>query len=248
MLLEGKVAVVYGGGGSVGGAVARAFARQGATVEVVGHLREPLQAVAREIEASGGRAATAEVDALDADAVEAHAADLAARAGSIDVSLNVISQGDVQGTPLIEMDPADFMRPVEQTVLTNYLTATAAARRMVETGGGTLLFFGGYGEPTPNLGGLQVSFGGVEALRRSLAAELGPRGVRAITLKTGGIPESIGDPDFRARIEKALTERTMLGRVATLADVGNAAVLAASDLARTVTATELNITCGAEVD
>jgi 3-oxoacyl-[acyl-carrier protein] reductase len=248
MLLRDKVAVIYGGGGSIGGAVARAFAREGATVELVGRTAASLDAVAEEIRAAGGSAGTAVLDALDAAAVEAHATELFARAGSLDISLNVISQGDVQGTPLVDLDPADFMRPVDTTVLGNFLTATAGARQMVRGDGGTLLFFGGYGDPVANLGGLQVSFGGVEALRRALACELGPQGIRAVTLRTGGIPESIGDPELRARIEPPTVEQTMLGRAATLEDVGAAAVLAASDLARSITATELNITCGAVVD
>ena len=248
MLLKDKVAVIYGGGGSIGGAVARAFGREGATVELIGRNAGPLETVAEEIREAGSSAGAAVLDALDADAVEAHARAVFDRHGSLDISLNVISQGDVQGTPLVDLDPADFMRPVDTTVLGNFLTATAGARQMVRGDGGTILFFGGYGDPIPNLGGLQVSFGGVEALRRALACELGPQGIRTVTLRTGGIPESIDDPDLRERIEPGTVEGTMLGRAATLEDVGNAAVLAASDLARTVTATELNITCGAVVD
>jgi NAD(P)-dependent dehydrogenase (short-subunit alcohol dehydrogenase family) len=249
MLLEGKSAVVYGGGGAVGGAVARAFAREGARVFLAGRTPSALDAVAARIRAAGGRAETAVVDALDERAVDEHADAVAAAADGIDVTINLISQGDVQGTPLAEMRLDDLMRPVVTTVRTTFLTARAAARHMIPRRSGVILLFGGHGRPVPNVGGLQVAFGAIESLRRGLACELGPHGIRVVTLRTGGVPESIpeGFPG-REAIEAAIVGRTMLGRAATLDDVGSAAVLAASDLARTVTAAAVNITCGAEVD
>ena len=70
-----------------------------------------------------------------------------------------------------------------------------------------------------------------------------------VTLQTAGVPESIPDeyPEVRHTITEDTVRRTLLGRAATLADVGNAAVFAASDWARTMTATSLNITCGTEI-
>src|SRR5438445_419942 len=99
MLLEGKNAIIYGGSGSIGGAVARAFAHEGARVFLAGRTLTTLEKVADEIRAAGGAAETAAVDALDADAVDTHADAVAAQAGSIDVSFNVISDDDLQGTP-----------------------------------------------------------------------------------------------------------------------------------------------------
>ena len=101
----------------------------------------------------------------------------------------------------------------------------------------------------PNLGGLQVAFGAIESLRRNLACELGPHGIRVLTLQTGGVPESISESfEWREAVTEDTVRRTMLGRAATLDDVGNVAAFAASDYARTMTATALNITCGAVVD
>ncbi len=251
MMLDGKNAVIYGGGGAIGGAVARAFAREGARVHLAGRTPEALEAVADDIRAAGGIADTAQVDALDRAAVEAHADALVASAGSIDISFNVITHGDVQGTPLAEMSLDDFERPVITAVRTTFLTATAAARHMIKQGAGMILAFGGYGDPLPgyNLGGLQVAFGAIETLRRSLACELGPYGIRVVTLQTGGVPETIpaGLADREAIVE-SIEGRTMLNRAATLEDVGNVAAFAASDKARSMTATALNITCGAQVD
>lgn len=251
MLLEGKNAIVYGGGGAIGGAVARAFAREGARVFLAGRTPASLDAVASRIRAAGGVAETAQVDALDERAVDEHADGVAARAGSIDISFNLVSQGDVQGIPLADMRLADFMRPVVTTVSTTFLTARAAARHMIRQRSGVILAFGGYGDPPRgyNLGGLQAAFGAVESLRRNLAAELGRYGIRVLTLQTGGVPESISTGfEGRDAITEQIVGRTLLGRAATLDDVGNVAAFAASDWARTMTATALNITCGTEVD
>jgi 3-oxoacyl-[acyl-carrier protein] reductase len=251
MLLEGKNAVIYGGGGAIGGAVARAFAREGAKVHLAGRTRERLDKVAEDIRAAGGMAETAQVDALDEAAVDDHADAVAASAGGIDISFNLITHGDVQGTPLAEMALGDFERPVVTAVRTMFLTSRAAARHMIRQRSGVILAFGGYGDPPPgyHLGGLQVAFGAIESLRRSLASELGPYGIRVLTLQTGGVAETLPE-GFAGReaIVQDIERKTMLGRGATLDDVGNVAAFAASDRARSMTATALNITCGAEVD
>ena len=250
MLLADKNAVVYGAGGSIGSAVAEAFAREGARVHLAGRTPAPLEAVAHRVRADGGLAETAVLDALDEQAVDAHADSVAAQFGSLDVSFNLISHGDVQGTPLAEMSVGDFERPVIAAARTMFITTRAAARHMMRQRAGVILVFGGYGDPPRgyNLGGLQVAFQAQEALRRNLAAELAPYGIRAITLQTGGIPESIADPELRERIGDGIARTTLLGRAATLADVGRAAVFAASDWAASMTATKLNITAGTFVD
>jgi NADP-dependent 3-hydroxy acid dehydrogenase YdfG len=85
MLLENRNAIVYGAGGAVGGAVAEAFAREGARVLLAGRTRETLEAVAGRIREAGGRADVAPVDALDGDAVEAHLHDIASSAGPVKI-------------------------------------------------------------------------------------------------------------------------------------------------------------------
>ena len=248
MLLENKNAVVYGGGGTIGGAVSRAFAREGATVHLAGRTVSTLQRVADDIRAAGGKVEVAQVDAFEADQVDEHADSVAAGGGSLDVSVNLISHPDHMGTPAVRMRYEDFEEPVTRRLRTMWITSRAAARHMVEQGSGVILAYGGYGDPVPNYGGFQVSFGAVEAFRRTLARELGPKGIRVITLQTGGIPEGIPDERTRSAVEKSIAERTMLGRAATLADVGNAAVFAASDWSRALTGTKLNITCGSVPD
>ena len=73
MLLENKNAVIYGAGGAIGGAVARAFASEGAKVHLAGRTLESLEDVAEEFCSTGGVAETAQVDAIDETAVNQHA-------------------------------------------------------------------------------------------------------------------------------------------------------------------------------
>ena len=251
MLLDDKNAVIYGGGGSIGGAVARAFAREGARVFLAGRTRSTLDQLAERIRSTGGAAETAEVDALDESSVDEHADAVAERAGGIDISFNLISHGDVQGTPMTEMSVDDYTRPVVNAVRTSFLTSRAAARHMKRQGSGVILVFGGEGDPVRDyyIGGVQVAFGAVEFMRRQLSAELGRHGIRVVTLRTGGVPESIPESMHgREAITAGIESQTMLGRAATLEDVGNVAAFVASDQARTMTGATVNVSAGALVD
>ncbi len=130
MMLTGKNAIVYGAAGPIGTAVAKAFAAEGATVQLAGRTQESLDRVAAEIRDAGGSAETAIVDALDEASVDEHAAAV----GPIDISFNLIGHRQTFGTPLVEMKPDDFELPVATAVRTFYLTSRAAARQMIDAG------------------------------------------------------------------------------------------------------------------
>jgi NAD(P)-dependent dehydrogenase (short-subunit alcohol dehydrogenase family) len=249
MLLEHKVAVIYGGGGAIGGAVARAFAREGARVFLAGRTQEKLDTVANDINDRDGVAHTAVVDALDEAAVNAFVDSVVNQVGQIDISFNVIGTGDVQ-KPLLELSVDDFLQPIVNAMRSQFHTSKAAARHMIARGSGVILTFGGGGPQTyPGLGGFKTSLDAIEGLRRQWASELGKHGIRVVTLKTGGIPESVpADDTARDQIAEGIAKTTLLGRAATLADVGNVAAFVASDLAQSITSTEVNISCGAIVD
>jgi 3-oxoacyl-[acyl-carrier protein] reductase len=249
MLLSNKVAVIYGAGGPIGGAMARAFAREGARVFLAGRTKAKLDILADEIRSNGGVADTAVVDALDEQAVDAYVDAVVEHAGYIDISFNLISYGDVQ-EPLMEITVEDFTHPITTAMHSQFLTTRAAARHMVKCGSGVILHFGGGGPQTlPGLGGFKVALDAIEGLRRQWAVELGQHGIRVVTLKTGGVPESISDSFAeKDKIAASIEQETLLGRAATLVDVGNVAAFVASDHARTMTATEVNISCGALVD
>lgn len=87
-LLSGKIAVVHGGGGAIGGAAALAFAEEGARVFLAGRTRGRLEEVAKRIRTAGSEVDVDVVDALEPTAVEAHAERVIARAGRIDIVLN----------------------------------------------------------------------------------------------------------------------------------------------------------------
>ncbi len=257
MLLEDRVAVVYGAGGFVGGAVARGFAREGARVFLAGRTPASLEEVAAEISAAGGAAEVARVDALDERAVEEHADDVADRAGRIDVSFNAIGHGDVHGPPLIEMSYEDFARPITIAMRAQFLTGRAAARHMIPRRSGVIMAVTATTarHVIPNVGGTGVTFDAIESLCRQLASELGPHGIRVTWLRTTGLPEALhGDefPDYgtgtgsmsREQLVAWLTAKTMLGRMTALADVANAAAFLASDLASAMTASAMDVTCG----
>jgi 3-oxoacyl-[acyl-carrier protein] reductase len=251
MLLNDKTAIIYGAAGGIGRGVSRAFAAEGATVFLAGRTKETLDALAEDIRKDGGTAETAVVDALDPNAVDAHADAVAAQAGRIDISWNLIAHGYHFGTPMVDMALEQFEEPVVTALRSNFLTTKAAARHMIRQGSGVFLFFGGSGHPVKGeyLGGTQVAFETLEAMRQQLAAELGPHGIRTVTLRTGGITDTFeGDYEGKDEIVQGIANQTFLGRGGTLEDVCHAATFAASDRARAMTGATINISAGALLD
>ncbi|MEO8396024.1 MAG: SDR family oxidoreductase, partial [Chloroflexota bacterium] len=152
MLLENKVAIIYGGG-SISGAVAEGFSREGARIFLAGRNRAKLDKIAAAVRAQGGKIDTALVDAFDEQAVNRYVDSVAAQAGQIDISFNLISTGDVQ-QPLMEISVDDFLAPIINTMRAHFITGKAAARHMIPRGSGVILAFGGGGSQTqPGLGG-----------------------------------------------------------------------------------------------
>ncbi|MGW7405745.1 SDR family NAD(P)-dependent oxidoreductase [Streptomyces sp. NPDC054833] len=249
MLLTDKTAIVYGAGGSIGGSVARAFAAEGARVHLVGRTGRTLDAVAKDIEAAGGHAETAVVDALDEDAVEAHVE----RVGVVDISFNLVSRGDVQGLPLTDMPVDDFLRPVLDGTRSAFLTARAAARRMAERGSGVILTLNsGSAHGSPMMGGTGPADAAADTLVRNLALELGPRGVRAVGMWAAGVPETFSEEKLKAvnpdvsldGLLDHLAGLRMTRRNPTLAEITATAVFLASDHAAGLTGTFVNVTGG----
>ncbi|WP_126246968.1 SDR family NAD(P)-dependent oxidoreductase [Chitinophaga rhizosphaerae] len=249
MLLAGKTAVVYGAGGSLGGAVAAAFAKEGAFVHLTGRNLDSVERTADVIRKSGSRCSTAVVDALDAGAVARHLEET----GRVDISFNAVGWEDRQDQPLAEMDPEDFLRPVLRAMETEFLTCTAAARAMMRQRSGVILTLtatpGGIGYP--HVGGFGPACCAVESLTRNLASELGPYGVRVVNIRSGGSPDT---RVFREALEQGgaevagfldkLEADTMLKKMPLMEDIAQAAVFLASDHASKITGVTLDVTCG----
>jgi 3-oxoacyl-[acyl-carrier protein] reductase len=248
-LLEGKTAIIYGAAGDIGGGVSRAFAREGAHV------------CRAEIAQAGGSAESAKVDALDRKAVEDQLDALVAARGRVDVSFNLVNLGGPQGAALTQMNHADFYQPIDTAMRTQYYTATAAARHMMKQRGGVILALTAQvaRKPYTNSGGFGVACAAIEGFARQLAIELGPSGIRVVTLRSSGSPDAAGVAaaiaeharavgvsldEFKARI----AEKTMLKRMPLVAEVAGAAVLMASDCASAITAAVTNLTCGEIAD
>ena len=261
-MLENKVAVVYGAGGDIGGAVARAFARQGAKVFLSGRTLPKVEAVAADIKSQGGIAEAAQVDALDEPAVERYVSDVVEKAGRIDISFNAIALAQpVPKAPLLELSLAHFALPITTYTQANFLTARCAARHMVAKRSGVILTITG----TPgrmgflNVGGTSPAYAAVVALTRTLSAELGPQGVRVACLMPNAIPETTLIRESFERYAKAagvtfaefqgrLESMTHLRRLTTLDELANTAVFLASDHASGMTGTVVNLSGGAVVD
>lgn len=263
MLLKNKSAVVYGAGGAVGGAVARAFAREGAAVYLAGRTTKTLGEVADDITAAGGEAEIAVVDALSEDAVESHLESVVKAAGAIDISFNAISlfQQDIQGTPLLELSLENFSRPIATYTRSHFLTARAAGRRMAVRGSGVILM----NTPTPSrssaplIGGMGPAWAAIEALSRDLSAELAGRGVKTVVLRSTGMPETatidvvygLHSKTMGITVEQyqgIMDSLTHTHRPTTLAEVAEAAVFAASGRVPSMTGAVINLTGGGLAD
>ena len=257
MLLKNKNAVIYGGGGSLGGAVARAFAQEGARVFLAGLTMAPLEKVATDIRKAGGVAEAAIADAMDETAVNKFVNGIAGKAGSIDISFNAISVEDVQGIPLYEMGVEDFLRPLHISMRSQLITCSAAAKHMIQQGSGVILSLTATpaGIAYPLSGGFGPTCSAIEGFSRNLAAELGPKGVRVVCMRSAGSPDSevfkkmIGNERALAKSAiKELENDTMLKRLPMMKEIASVAVFLVSDMASGMTGTSANITCGTAMD
>jgi NAD(P)-dependent dehydrogenase (short-subunit alcohol dehydrogenase family) len=258
MMLKDKVAVIYGAGGAIGGAVARAFAREGAELFLTGRHPAPVEAVAKEIASGGGSAEAAEVDALDERAVDEHLRSVTDKAGRVDISFNAIGiPSPKTRAPLVELDVDQFSLPIAIYTRSYFLTARLAARRMVANRSGVIMTVTSTPARTgtPFIGGGGPAMAAVEALTRGLSAELAPQGVRVVGLRPQGMPETDRIKDSFGLYAKAsgmtweqyqdaLAGRTHARRLSTLAELANAAVFMASDQASGMTGTVVNLSMG----
>jgi NAD(P)-dependent dehydrogenase (short-subunit alcohol dehydrogenase family) len=259
MLLNGKVAVIYGAGGAIGGAVAGAFAGEGARVFLTGHNLAPVEAVAKEIVAAGGSAEAAVVDALDEPAVDAHLRSVVAATGRLDISFNAVGFPPARGlgVPLTELDVERFREPLAGYATTYFLTARLAARRMIPNGSGVIMTVSALHSRTglPLVGGYGPAQAAKEALTRDLSAELAPFGIRVVGLRPQAMPETRTiEEAFRPRAkatgmtweqwQEALAARTHPRRLMDPTEMAQVAAFLASDRASGMTGTTVNLTMG----
>ena len=259
MLLKNKIVVIYGAGGAIGGAVARAFAREGARVFLTGRLRAPVEAVAKDVVSASGAAEAAEVDALDEQAVDKHLQSVIDTAGRVDISFNAVGIPDARilGVPLTELDVEQFSLPITTYARSYFLTARLAAQRMLPNKSGVIMTVTALLSRTgvPLVGGYGPAMAAKEALTRNLSAELAPHGIRVVGLRPQAMPETATiknayEPRAKAsgmtweQWQEKLASRTHPRRLMTLAEMADIAVFMASDKASGMTGTTVNLTMG----
>jgi NAD(P)-dependent dehydrogenase (short-subunit alcohol dehydrogenase family) len=258
MMLKDKVAVIYGAGGAIGGAVARAFAREGARLFLTGRGRTPVEAVADEIVSAGGSAESAQVDALDEQAVDRHLQSVIDQAGRVDISFNAVGipGTTMLGVPLIDLDVQQFSLPITTYATSYFLIARLAARRMVAHKSGVIMSATTQHSRMglPLSGGYGPAMAAEEALTRVLSAELAPHGIRVVGLRPQAIPETGTLREaFEARkglgmtweqFQELLASKTHPRRLMTLAEMAHVAAFMASDKASGMTGTTVNLTMG----
>jgi NAD(P)-dependent dehydrogenase (short-subunit alcohol dehydrogenase family) len=261
MMLKDKVAVIYGAGGAIGGAVARAFAAEGANLFLTGRHLAPVEAVAKDVVSAGGSAEATEVDVLDEQAVDKHLQSVIDKAGRVDISFNAVGIPDnpnILGVPLVELDVEQFSLPITTYTRSYFHTARLAARRMVPNKSGVIMTVSTLHSRTglALVGGYGPAQAAKEALTRDLSAELAPQGIRVVGLRPQAMPESAGSRrrffEHRAKtlgmtweqFQENLASRTHPRRLMTLEEMANMAVFVASDKASGMTGTTVNLTMG----
>jgi len=249
MLLQNKNAIIYGAGGSLGGAIARAFALNGARVFLTGRNLPSVQKTADEITVLGGKAEVDQVDAMDENAIRDHLQ----RVGAVDISFNAISVQDVQNIPLVNMVPEDFLRPISIMMKTQFLTATGAGRLMMKQQRGVILSLTATpgGVAYPYTGGFATACCALESFSSNLAGELGVYGVRVVNMRSAGSPDSRvfqeaidNNRDEMEPVLRKMTDDTMLKKLPLMADIANLAVFLSSEQARMITGVTVDVTCG----
>jgi NAD(P)-dependent dehydrogenase (short-subunit alcohol dehydrogenase family) len=259
MMLKDKVGVIYGAGGAIGGAVARAFAREGARVFLTGRRQAPVVALASDIMSAGGSAEAAEVDALDEQAVDGHLQSVIDKTGRLDISFNAVGipGTNILGVPLVELDLEHFSLPVSTYTRSYFLIARMAARRMLAKKSGVIMTATTQHSRIgiPLSGGYGPAMAAEEALTRLLSAELASHGIRVVGLRPQAIPETgtLKEAfDARAKVSGATWEqfqellagKTHTRRLMTLEEMANVAAFMASDQASGMTGTTVNLTMG----
>lgn len=264
MILENKNTVVYGAGGAIGGAVARAFAKEGADVFLTGRNISPLESLAKEIIELGGKAHVSLVDALDEEAISNHLDMIVEKFGSVDVSFNAIGipQTGIQGIPLMELSSESFVLPIATYAKSHFLTGREAAKRMVKKQAGVIVMLTATPSriAAPLVGGMAPAWSALESLTRTMAGELGSMGVRVICLRADGMPETDtitevyglhakgADMPSNKEFQSLMESMTLLKRLPKLSEVANVAAFVASDYAGAMTGTTINLSSGSVVD
>jgi 3-oxoacyl-[acyl-carrier protein] reductase len=244
-LLDGRVAIVTGGGGGLGSGICPALAAAGATVVVAGRTREKLDRVAADVNATGGQAIAVEVDIADASSVTAMTERVLSELGGIDILVN--NAAVYHRKPWTEITEADWDQVLDTNLKGYYLCARAAYPALKASGHGRVInvasitFFGGI----PNLLDYVASKGGIVGFTRALARDVGPEGITVNTLSPGAFPTDAEKihPDLENYNREILAAQSIKRR-GTPEDVGNLITFLSSDASSFITGQLIQIDGG----
>jgi gluconate 5-dehydrogenase len=234
--LSGQIALVTGAGRGLGLEVAKALAAAGALVLLNGRRAEALNSAVAAIEASGGRARAAAFDVTDADAVERSFADILAQHGRLDVLVNNVGRRDRRA--LFDFPLEDVRTLLEVDLVAPFQLSREAAKLMIAAKSGRIINITSIAGPLAGPGDTPytVAKGGLEALTRALAAELGVHGITVNAIAPGFFAtEANAELVAQTSVASWLRQRTSLGRWGEPKEIAGAAVFLASPAASYIT-------------
>lgn len=264
MLLAGKIAVIFGGSGATGSAVAQAMAREGANVYLGARSQHKLDLAAAGIRTAGGMAETFITDVLDDRVTAEQVTRLAQKTGGIDVVVNATGFIHDQGKRIDALSLAEFMRGVTPFLTAQFNISKAVTPHMGGERTGTIITIvaPAASMAMPGHLGHIVGCAGIEAFIKALASELGPQNIRVLGVRSHAIVDAVQAGSYTGEIFAAkaqsmgltveqwlggAAQSTMLKRLPTLAQIAEVITFLASNHASAMTATVVNVTGGATV-
>ncbi len=246
MRLDGKVAIVTGGGGGLGGLAARAFAAAGADVVLVGRTAEKLRAAADGVRGAGRRAAAIVADVTRSADVSRMIEQAVDAFGRVDILLN--NAGITSPKTVVELTDDDWHRIMDTSATGAFYCSRAVAPVMIRQREGCIISMGsilsarGMAKRTA----YSAAKAAVMNLTRALALELGPHGIRVNAIAPTVIVTDLNRELVRAQpqLYQAVLDRTPLGRLGEPEDIAGALVFLASPAARFITGQTLFIDGG----
>ena len=247
--LEGRTAIVTGGGRGLGRHMAGALSDAGANVVLCARKLEPLEEVREEIEARGRSALALELDVTEGESVERVVAEAERAFGSVDVLVN--NSGATWGAPPTEMPPEKFDRVIAVNVRGTFLMSQAAGRRMIERGsGGTIVnvasiagLVGGNPDYMQTVG-YNSSKGAVISMTRDLATSWARHGITVNAVAPGWFPTRMSGGLIERHEERMLAD-IPLGRFGNPEDLKGVVVFLASPAASYITGQTIVVDGGA---
>jgi NAD(P)-dependent dehydrogenase (short-subunit alcohol dehydrogenase family) len=247
-LLANKVAFVAGGTSGINLEIARRFAQAGAAVAVLSRKQEKVDAATAEIAAFGHQALGFAADVRNYNDVEAALAQTAAKLGSIDIVLSGAAGNFL--APVLGMSPNAFKAVIDIDLMGTFHVLRASYAHLNRPGASLINITAGQAiNPIPGQAHVCAAKAGINLLTKVLAMEWGPLGVRVNAISPGPIAETEGMARLAAtpEIENAIRARLALRDFGTKTDVAEAALFLASDSARYITGTILNVDGGTDL-